>query len=104
MKLKPLHNSILFVFFDDTAGVGFISKTRSGILMTNQDMSLQTIPRWGRVVAVGPEVETVKSGQYILIEPLMWTMGFEYDEVKIWKTDESKVMGITDDINSCIQF
>lgn len=102
--LRPLKNSILFSFIDDAAGGMFIPKTKSGILLTNQNMDVQRGPRWGRVLAVGPKCVDVKIRDLILIDALKWTTGFKHDDVNIWKTDESNVMAITDDINNCIQY
>jgi co-chaperonin GroES (HSP10) len=103
MAAIPIRNSILFAFVDDTAGGKFITKTRSGILTTNQDVMSQPGPRWAKALAVGPACTEVRNGDLILIESLMWTKGFEHDEVKIWKTDESKILAITDRIEDCYQ-
>jgi co-chaperonin GroES (HSP10) len=106
MSLKPLKNYILFAFIDDLSNGLFISKTRSGILLSQspKDFDLQKIPRWGKTLAIGKDVKDVSVGDFILVEGLQWTQGFEYDGIKIWKTDEKKVMAVTDDINMCIQF
>lgn len=106
MSLRPLKNTILFVFVDDSASGLFISKTKSGIFLSQapKDFDSQRVPRWGKVLSVGPQVKDIKSGDFILIEGLQWTEGFKYDDVRIWKTDEEKVMAVTDDINNCIQF
>lgn len=106
MSLRPLNNTILFSFIDDSAGGMFISKTHSGILLSQvpKDFDAQRTPRWGRALAIGPKVNDVRIGDLILIEGLQWTEGFKYDEVRIWKTDEEKVMAITNDINNCVQY
>lgn len=106
MSLRPLKNAILFAFVDDSASGLFISKTQSGILLSQapKDFDSQRIPRWGKVLAIGPQVKDVKPGDFALIEGLAWTEGFKHDEVRVWKTDEEKIMAITDDINNCIQY
>lgn len=95
MNLQPLHNYILFRFVDDTSNDSLVSKTESGILMTkNLDYNEQRDARWAKVIAVGPEVmdETININEYILIEPLQWTVGVDFGDGTLWRTDESKVM------------
>ena len=98
--LRPLGNSVLFCFLDDTKDGRFIDRSAAGIILTNRNLD-QSGPRWGKVLAVGPEVKEFKNGDYILIEGLQWTSGFTYDDVKIWRTVEPKVMAVTDDISQC---
>jgi hypothetical protein len=99
--LRPLRNSIIFTFIDDAAGGKFIPRTASGILMTNQDMSTQAGPRWGKVVSIGPDVnaDEIKVDDFILIESLQWTTAFKLDDAgdKMWKTDENKIIAVTND-------
>lgn len=100
MTIMPLKNNIMFEFLDETGGAkGKFTDRRygeTGIIIPTLDSS-QKLPRWGRVLAVGPEA-TVVEGEYILIEALMWTYGTEVDGVKMWKTDDSKVLMVTDDV------
>jgi co-chaperonin GroES (HSP10) len=107
MNIKPIKNSVLFKFLDATSGRQgkFSDRTRSGIILTNRSDGGQKDARWGQVVAVGPDAEQdIKVGEYILIEPLMWTFGVEIDGEKLWKTDPSKVMAVTDDAEATVQF
>ena len=95
-QVFPIKNHIMFQFMDETGGSkGKFSDraTSSGIIIAQTDMQ-QKLPRWGRVVAVGPESE-VKVGEFVLIEALMWTYGTEIDGEKMWKTDDSRVMMVT---------
>ena len=92
--LKPLASDILFVFLDEVENDRFVEKVGSIYLGKIQELTVKS-PRWGKVVAVGPDVkEDIKSGTNILIEPLAWTRGLEYDGHKIWKTCESRVLGV----------
>jgi co-chaperonin GroES (HSP10) len=100
MKILPLRNNIMFCFLDETSGSkGKFTerKLASGIVLPTLDSS-QKLPRWGEVLAAGPESQ-VKPGEYILIESLMWTFGTEVDGQKMWKTDDQKIIMVTDDIN-----
>ncbi len=98
MALIPLRDSFLFVFTNETVGGRFIERNKSSIILTNQDvMSQGKFARWGKILAVGPAVKGLKNGDIVLIEAGMWTLGFKYDEVKIWKSDETKVCAIGED-------
>lgn len=106
MKYRCLRNGILFAFIQPRTKKGtFIEQTswgfQHGMLQdlhregrSSLDRALNE-GRWGKVLMVGHECEEVKVGDYICIEPLMHTNAFEYDGVKIHKTDESKVMLIS---------
>ena len=102
MNIKPLNNNILFQFLDATGGAKgkFTDRvSKGGIVIPTLD-SEQKRPRWGKIIALGPKAEEagLKVGEYILIEALMWSFGTEVDDVKLWKTDDSKVLMVTDDL------
>lgn len=104
MTLKPLKNIVMFTFLDETGGAkGAFSAAlaESGIILP-ASVSLQKTHRWGRVVAAGPEAEVVE-GDLILVEALMWMEGVKFDGRKVWKTDDSKILAVTDDISACEQ-
>ena len=106
MKLRCLHDGILFVFLQQTDSRGmFAEETKWGFKMTpgsylhkkdkaHWDAALQQ-GRWGKVLVTGPKCEEVEVGDYICVEPQMWTNSAVYDGVMIRKTDESKVMIIS---------
>lgn len=101
--IKPLGESFIFEFTDDSASGSFITNTKSGIIMTNQDTSTQSIPRWGQVLAVGKDVTMFAPGDYVLIEPLMWTTYVKLHDRKYWKSDQSKVYAVTQDRETTYQ-
>jgi len=96
--IKPLRKNFFFTFVDDISPDGrFISKSKSGILMTSKGLEEQSnFARWAIVVAVGDEVIGFNVGDYVLIEPLKWTQGFMFDQRKIWKSDQDKVLAVAD--------
>lgn len=99
MTIFPIKNNVLFQFLDEISGPKrkFTDrKTEGGIILPVLD-SGQKSPRWGKVLAAGPEAD-VKVGEYVLIETLMWSNGTQVDGVKLWKTDDSKVMLVTNDV------
>lgn len=98
MALRPLDNTFLFAFFNDTAEGKFIERNSGKIILTNQDISGQaSSPRWGKVLSVGPDVKELTVGSIVLIEAGKWTLGFKHEDVKIWKSDEDQVMAIGED-------
>jgi hypothetical protein len=93
MKLKPLGKNIIFIFLEQTSQGKFVPNHGGQILLTSKVDGNNRSPKWGKVFLTGPDVDPeIKVGEYILIEPLMWTPGFDYDGVKFWKTDSDKVM------------
>ena len=94
MAIKPLHNSIIFVFDEEVVGNEFNNKTESGIIYRSYSTDVTT-SRWATVLAIGPEVKEVVIGDNILIENLKWTEGCKMpDGNKVWRTEEQWVMCI----------
>lgn len=97
MKLKPLKNNIIFSFCDDSIFDKFLNKSGGLIAIADGSGSQTGITRWGKVLAIGEEVQNVKVSEYICIEPGMWTTSLKFENAKYWKTDESKVL-MKDDV------
>jgi co-chaperonin GroES (HSP10) len=100
--IKPLKNNVMFAFLDSTGGSKgrFTPRsTASGIILV-PSLADQKKARWGEVLAAGPDAD-VSVGDFILVEALMWMEGTEVDGVKMWKTDDTKILVVTDDIDSC---
>jgi len=108
MNLIPLNDSVLFEFLDETSGSQgkFTDRIRSevGIIIPNIGRNHDSKkPRWGRVLAIGPKVDGISVGEYILIEAMMWSNGTKHDGQSFWKTDPSRIMMVTDDINATME-
>lgn len=105
MNIKPLKNNVIFKFLDETTGKkgAFVDRQlASGIILPGGSVNRQKVHRWGQVVAAGPEADGLASGDYILIEAMMWMEGVRVGEdEKVWKTDSSKVLAVTNDITAC---
>ncbi len=99
--LLPLGNNVMFQFLESTGGDKgrFHGVTKSGIILS-PTAEHQRKHKWGRVLFAGPKAE-VKEGDYILIESLMWMEGTKVDGIPMWKTDDSKILAVTDDIANC---
>lgn len=90
---KAYGQKIIFQFLEHATGKGFTNKTAWDFeVKTHEDNAKN--PRWAVVVLVGPDVPAhIQPGNFVMIEPLMWTHGFEVDTVKYWATDHAKVIG-----------
>lgn len=98
MALRPLQESFLFEFTNETYGGKFVEKHRSGIILTNQDMTTQgQTPRWGRVLAIGDKVTDFEVDDLVLIEYGKWTTGVTYEEKKYWRSSQEFVMALSND-------
>ena len=94
MKLKILGNKIVFKFVQEVTNGKFDASTNWGFKMeTHTDDAKYA--RWGEVVYHGPETHGIAKGDYILIEPLMWTTYMEVDNTKMWGTNKDKIIAVS---------
>lgn len=99
VKLRPLLNNIIFHFEDELATANGIKQFRETTswgfdLRSNFDSNVKS-PRWGIVVATGPDVsEEIKEGMAILIEPLKWTEGVQLEGQHYWMTNEDQILAV----------
>ncbi len=108
MAIRPLGNTFLFAFLNNTTNGMFEAKSTGKIIIaapsSNRFQDDQGgRARWARVLAVGPNVSGFKNGNIVLIHPGKWTVGFEHDGVKIWKSDEEQVLAIGADESVAIE-
>lgn len=94
--MKVLHNEILFEFVQETSAGSFDNKTSWGFEIKSAEKDLK-YPRWATVVEIGPDVRAVQKHHYILIEHLMWTLPVFIGGRKVWKTDETKIIAISEE-------
>jgi hypothetical protein len=93
---EAIRDHIIFKFVDGTNSTRF-RNTHHRFIITSDDSTQGQLPRWGEVVSVGPNCEEVKVGEFALIENGMWTPGFYHEEERYWKTDETKVILVSDE-------
>jgi co-chaperonin GroES (HSP10) len=102
LPLRVFHNDVLFQFEDEDTMLndgkksarGFKEKTDWGFVFSNAQESASNA-RWGKVVAVGPEVDPdIFVGRRILIENLKWTAGVEFERQTYWKTSDEVILGV----------
>lgn len=102
MAIRPLGNAFLFCFLQETQGRGFTQKNKGRIILPNAapDIDRQgDFARFAKVLAIGQSITDFKNGDVVLIAALKWTPGFTHDGVKIWKSDDSHVLGVWDSKN-----
>lgn len=98
MELKAIKNHIIFKFEDDVINGKFNETNDWGFVIAashNDDATIKGV-RWGVPVSVGPDAEVdgiVPFKTRILIEPLMWSEGFDFEGQRLWRTDTTRVMG-----------
>jgi co-chaperonin GroES (HSP10) len=92
--IDPIKNSILFQFDDEVRGGRFHDVSESGIILGSSHDSQVKVARWGTVVAIGPDVEDIGVGEHILIEAMGWTSDITADGVRVWRTDDTKVLAV----------
>lgn len=98
MTLRPLGKAFLFSFFNTTYGGRFVERSKGNIILTNQDTEGQaSSARWGKVIAIGEQVDAFSIGDIVLIENLQWTIEMKYEGSSYWKSDEAKVIAIGED-------
>jgi len=94
--LRPLTNGVFFQFTEEASASTFVNKTQSGILIAQGKGDQSNVPRWGKVTDIGPDVTDVAVDDFILVEQGKWTVNFEVDGKRTWKTDQDHVLLVTD--------
>ncbi len=69
--------------------------TAGGIIRPDDNMSERGIrPRWGRVFAIGPDVEGISVGEWVYIEHARWTNAIDLElssgKTRVWKVEWPK--------------
>lgn len=79
-------------------------KLSSGIVMPSDNRSTHGIrPRWGEVIAIGPEQTDVKVGQYVLVSHGRWTRAIQVqwdgieEPINIQRIDNDEVLLVSDE-------
>lgn len=97
-KLRALKNDVLVtdMYFGERISQG-------GIILRNDDAKSAGIrPRWGKVYAVGPEVDDIKVGQYVCISHGRWTRGIDIidavGEKTVRKVDPKDILLVSDEL------
>jgi co-chaperonin GroES (HSP10) len=97
MNIRAIENNVIFQFVEDVTQTRFVNSSASGFIISSSDGNQAITPRWGKAISVGPDVMEIKVDDYILVEQGKWTTSFRVGERRYWKTDESKVIGVSDE-------
>jgi len=86
-SFKPLRDCVFVCELDQG-----VKQTKSGIIIPDDNMTGRGVrERWGKVYAVGPEIEDLKVGEWVLLQHGRWTNGIDLElpdgEVRIWRVD-----------------
>jgi co-chaperonin GroES (HSP10) len=100
--VRPVNTKILFQFVEDVENSKFTGETESGIVIVEQEENQVKKNRWGKVLAIGPDVvDEINVGNYIYIEALGWTTTMELDRTststRFWFTDHEKVLLVSEE-------
>lgn len=95
-ELTPLKDTVLVHGMDFNERVSY-----GGIIIPDDDMKSSGIrPRWAQVYAIGPEVDYIKVGQYILISHGRWSRGITIIDKEgkktIRKVDPNDILLVSD--------
>lgn len=96
-NIKPLSNNVLFTFVDEVRD-GMFFDMHNGLVVGKTIDGSTKEPRWGTVLAIGPDVNEndIQVGKRILIEPLRWTEALKVNGVKYWFTRVNEIMCVED--------
>jgi len=94
VKYRPLKDKILIHNLEN--GLRTLS---SGIVLLNDDGKQHGIrARWAQVYAVGPDINYLNEGQWVLIEHGRWTRSLEVEKgLKLMAVDNSAILVVSDD-------
>ena len=96
-KIRPIRDIILVR--DMNFGE---QKTSSGIVLRSDNGKSEGVkPRWARVFAIGPEVEDVQVGDWVLLEHGRWSRALEVEEddgtkFEMWRADPKGIIMVSD--------
>lgn len=93
MKIRPLRDKILIHNLE--RGYRTLS---SGIVLLSDDGKEHGVrPRWAEVYAVGPDVDYLEKGQWVLMEHGRWTRGIDMgDDLTIYAADKDAILVVSD--------
>lgn len=98
-KLTPILDHILVTDMNFGEQV-----TTGGIVLRSDNGKSEGVkPRWGRVWAIGPDQDTVKVGEWLLIEHGRWTRGIDLtlddddNAIEIFRIDPDGILVVSDE-------
>jgi len=76
--------------------------SQGGIMLPGDDRTSSGIrPRWAEVIAVGPEQNDIKVGEWVLVAHGRWTRGVKFDvngeEMIVQMIDNNDILLVSDE-------
>lgn len=98
-SFRPINDNVFVTELDSGP-----HKTRGGILIPDDNMSERGVrPRWGRVWAIGPDVQDISPGEWVYVEHARWTTAIEIElpdgVVRVWKIDWPDAVLMASDVD-----
>lgn len=98
MDVRAIKDHIICVdgdFGDYVSESGIMVKSVAG-------QSQGIVPRWFKVYKVGPEIDFLEPGQWVLVEHGRWTDGLEVpltddEKTEMWRVDPAGCLAISDE-------
>lgn len=95
-KVEAIGDKILAEMIDRPEN---FKQRKSGIIIAEKDGTTAAIRnRWFKIYAVGPEVDFVKEGEYVLVEHGRWSNGMKVnDDLKLYLLDNKDCLAVSDE-------
>ncbi len=75
-----------------------MQKSRGGIILTDDNFKDHGIrPRWAKVWKIGPDIDYIAPGEWVLLEHGRWTLRIplefeDGEKVDVWKIDPAAIL------------
>lgn len=96
-ELAPINNQIIFEFIEDVGKGKFNTKTVAGLFVIEGSDKQVDYCRWGRILAMGPDVTDFSIGDIVLLDKMRWTKMFMVTTTPYWISTDEEIMAIWDD-------
>lgn len=96
-EVQPVNNQLVFEFLEDITQGHFNLVSASGLHIVESTDKQVDHPRWGCVLATGPQVLDIFTDDIILVKELRWTKKFRVTDKDYWITDDMEILAIWDD-------
>jgi co-chaperonin GroES (HSP10) len=95
-QIKALHDHVIVSEMNFDARI-----TQTGLILLNDNgTTLGIRPRWGRVYAVGPKQQDIRTGQWVCVAHGRWTRGLDIEDESgkqtIRRVDPADILLISD--------
>lgn len=97
--LVLFRNDFTFKFVDKVTSDGFFDQGSENII-TFSDKTDNKRAREVIIEEVGTKCQYVKTGDRVILEALMWTVGFKHNGEKTWISNEDKILAFVEETQS----